>query len=492
MIGCGGGETTIDCEVAIIGGGAGGMHTAYRLGPTLGKQVCVFEKEAELGGRIHDVPMDPNDPNSPRMGTGARRVMEGQKVLFGLATELGLMLDKPPLDTDLIDARGKWSFSKDDFVPLYPKIKLKTNPQKDQETWLYDLLRMGPERANAAKYADFRAYIRAVAGEDSYQFLLDMSRFRADFTYPLDARGYLDYLDEEWDVCCQPSYPVGGMSAFIRGMQAKATDAGVRIFTGEPVLDLSKDGTQYKLKTSKQTVRAQKVVISAPPSGFDKVTGDIADKLHMQPQYQALIGVKVATISQWWPDSWWLNIKDPTKMMDAQVWRAWTTDHCLNFIEIPVEPYAAAQHVTRSVYVDDLDCVNFWEALAKSGIANVEAEIGRGLQFLFNNNMASTPMTVVIPTPKRTQIQIWDAAWYWLKASSGFTNAAITDWAVEPLSGENVYMVGEAYNPQRSGWSDAAYKSSIKLLAAKFGITVPMALTVRDEPRRMSRSDGGH
>src|SRR5690349_20701862 len=80
LLGCGDDEGTadqpdaepqnlIDCEVAIIGGGPGGLHTAFRIGLTLGDHVCLFEKEAELGGRIPDVSMT-NASDSPRFGTG--------------------------------------------------------------------------------------------------------------------------------------------------------------------------------------------------------------------------------------------------------------------------------------------------------------------------------------------------------------------------------------------------------------------------------------
>jgi hypothetical protein len=53
------------------------------------------------------------------------------------------------------------------------------------------------------------------------------------------------------------------------------------------------------------------------------------------------------------------------------------------------------------------------------------------------------------------------------------TNADLFDWAVEPLPGEEVALVGEAYNVQRSGWSDGAYKSSINLLNTKYGMSLP-------------------
>lgn len=43
---------------------------------------------------------------------------------------------------------------------------------------------------------------------------------------------------------------------------------------------------------------------------------------------------------------------------------------------------------------------------------------------------------------------------------------------MEPIEGENVSLVGESYNPQRSTWSDGAYKSSINLLNNKFGFAI--------------------
>jgi hypothetical protein len=80
---------------------------------------------------------------------------------------------------------------------------------------------------------------------------------------------------------------------------------------------------------------------------------------------------------------------------------------------------------------------------------------------------------VTIPDPIKTHVPVWPAAWHWLRAGSGMTNADLFDWAVEPLAGEPVGLVGEAYNVQRSGWSDGAYKSSINLLNTRYGMSLP-------------------
>jgi hypothetical protein len=464
----------ITCEVAIVGGGAGGLHTAFRLAPELGDGVCLFEKEAELGGRIKDVPMT-DAADSPRVGVGARRVMEGQQILFDLATELGIELQAPPNEADLINARGEFAFSKDPFLPLYPgATPHDADPETDEETWMYEELLGGPARADVTDFRDFQSYVRYALGFEEFDFLHDMSRFRADFEYPIDARSYMDYLDEEWNVCCQPSYPVGGMSAFIRGMQAAAEDDGARIFTSEPVADISRaTGGGYTLTTGTHLVTAEKVVIAAPPYAFQWITGDVVDDIREQQQFKDILEVKVVTITQWWPDDWWSTIVNPGGTApDNNVWRAWTTEHCVNFIEIPIDPYGADQNVTRSVYNDGRACSDYWEAIAAQGTDAVEAEIKRGLEHLFNENLGTTA-PVVIPDPTKTVVQIWPAAWHWLRAGTEFTKAQVYDWAVEPLTGEDVALVGEAYNVNRSGWSDAAYKSSINLLNTKYGLSLP-------------------
>lgn len=469
--------TPLTCEVAVVGGGAGGLHTAFRLAPELGEGVCLFEKEAVLGGRIHDIPMDETDPQSPKFGTGARRVMEGQTVLEDLAVELGLTLELAPGTTDLINARNLFSFSKEDFVPRYPGL---TPIGGDTETALYEAMIADPDFSAASSFPDFRGFLRETYGGPATEFLHDMSRFRADFEYSLDARGYLDYLLEEWDVCCDASYPVGGMSAFIDGMADAATADGARIFTSDPVASISRNGTGYRLVTADHVVTAEKVVIAVPPVALEWITGDVVDDIKAQTEYQDIIGVKVVTITQWWPTAWWSNIVDPGGTApDNQVWRAWTTENCINFIEIPLDPYSVAQNVTRTVYDDDASCVELWEDLASDGDAAVEAEIKRMLEHIFDGNGVTTPASVTIPDPVKTHVQIWPAAWHWLRAGAEHTNAQVFAWAADPLDGEEVGLVGEAYNVNRSGWSDGAYKSSINLLNTRYG----MSLRIRPAPR---------
>ena len=96
-------------------------------------------------------------------------------------------------------------------------------------------------------------------GDQDYEYLRDMHRFRGDYEHPISACSYVAYLAAEIKACCQTYYPVGGMSAFIRAMEARALASGVRIFKGEEVRVIEKDPFQinlYLVSTRNLQVRA--------------------------------------------------------------------------------------------------------------------------------------------------------------------------------------------------------------------------------------------
>jgi len=457
------------CDIVIVGGGVGGLHTAYRLGALYKSRVCLFEKEARLGGRIYDIPRPMGGDqdgvsDSPLIGVGARRVMIGQDVVFALAKELGITLDKPLTGADLVFARGQYATNKDDFAPLYPGL-VYDHQASDIETQLLEQLLRSPDRQKVDQYPDFKSYVIKVVGNDGFQFLHDMSRFRGDFEYAISARGYLYFLAEEINLCCQTFYPIGGMSAFVRALEAKARASGVRFFVGETVISINRVQGVYQLTTGRRNVAANRIILAVPPVGLNHIAGEVTERIKAQPQFQAIVGVSATIVNQWFDKPWWKNLR--TKDGRA-IWRAYTTGSCINYVEIPPESYAAAQNVIRTVYNDRKECVDFWAQLIKGSKANFEAELHRGLVHMFADTKVTTP--VEIPPAVATSYWEWPEAWYFLKAGAKASNADVFDWAVQPLPGEDVGLVGEAYNPQRSGWSDAAYKSSIHLLNSKYGL----------------------
>jgi hypothetical protein len=457
---------SIHCDVAIVGGGAGGLHTAFRLAPTLGSAVCVFEKEDRLGGRILDVS---RAPGGPVFGAGALRIFEGQTTVFDLAAELGIEYEAGPWRDDLIGARGFFGFNSDELnAAAYPLVDDATT-----EDDLYDEVFSGPLREHTGEFPDVRSYIRAVVGGQGQQFLTDMSRFKADMVYPISAEAFLEFIES--GTCCTPFYPVGGMSQFVDRMAARAKERGARIFLSEPVMNLARAGRsgrgRYILRTTHYEVSADRVVVAVDAQGFQHIGGKLAESIRAKPQFKDLLPVKVVTITQWWPQAWWLGAHAP-----RDVRRAWSTDTCVTNIEIPIAPYAADQLVTRTVYTDELSCVAFWEEVASRGTAAVEAEIQRGLPHLFPG--------VAIPAPLKTFVKVWPNAWYFIRGGSPFSNHDIEQWALEPLPGHAISMVGESYYPLRSGWTWAAYLSSIRTLVEHFGYEPPSSASAAQSEER--------
>lgn len=458
----------LQCEIGIVGGGPAGVYLAYKLAPTHGKRVCLFEKEATLGGRMRDESL--TEPGI-WVGTGARRVNEVQTFVLELGKELGIEFQTPEKRSQLIYHKKKHGFSSNDFLSIYPKLKgpFDKDPRTTRDDEIYTLL--VKEKAQAKEFPNLLSYMKAIAGESETEFLRGIQRFHADFDYDISPANYLDYLEEENKTSSVNRYPVGGMSAFIRRMEEVATKYEVQFFKSEPLVSFTPQTVDsgYELITPKHKVLVKKLVLAIPPTGMNHVTGPLAEEIRSQPEYQALLPIRIVVINQWWDKAWWESVRDPKVSGNTgKTWRAWTDEHCVNHTEIPQEKYAAAGKVTRSVYSDDMKCVKFWEDLYHSGgIEAVEAEVVKGLTLVFNTPFAKKKL--ILPRPLKTTMQLWPAGWYFVKAGSQVSNAEISKWSQEPIKGRfDLMMVGEAYWPNRPGWSEGAYFSVNELLKTKF------------------------
>lgn len=449
-------QSEIDCTVAVVGGGVSGLYTAYQLSkqPWLNpKNICLFEKDSRLGGRVFDVAMDGSRPELV-FGLGALRVLEGQEQIFALAEELGISLVPMPYQSDLINTRGIFSFSSDEInLKAYPSLGKSFINSSGRGTedalwsWLFE------NRSQANKYAELRSFARDVLSPEGFLFLHDVSRFRADFLRPINVEAFFRYYQEEDRQGVIPWYPVGGMSQFVVKMAEISRDKGVHIFINEPVFSVEKVERTYEIQTDYHIARANFVVFALDPIGFSHVNGSVAEAIKAQKQFRDIMPIEVVSINQKWPVSWWQESGYDGKIIN----RAWTTESCLNFLEIPLHDYGAQQLVTRTVYSDDPGCNEFWkETMEKKGMKAVEEEIMRGLHHLFPK--------ASIPSPTNTLFQLWPAGWYWIRGSSDYSVDDIASWAVRPLDGENIALVGDAYFIKRSGWIDGAVRSAQNFL----------------------------
>jgi hypothetical protein len=524
---CGGGDsgagsspalTPLRCEVAIVGAGAGGLYTAYQLSQNpaalgvgkTGADVCLFEKESEVGGRLKAVRRDEGDPRSPLVGVGGRRILPGHTVILDLANELGVALEQPEQPLDLIYARGEFALSddptgnhdgkQDRLLPLYGYDEVTAHISPDildseaggdveYAAYLQLFAIANDPTTDFSVFPDWGSYIQANLGQVAYEYVRDMSRFRGemvvhdseigpvtDFPAVADVRSFVEFLETEFDDRGLPLYPVGSMQALTVGMANKSMERGVRVYRSEAVLSLDRSGAGYLLTTAAYRITAARVILAVPPIALSGIQGEVIDEIRSQPEYN-FKNTSIVTITQWWPYPWWEGIRYKNDSSPAGgIWRAWMdrSAGCGTFLEIPLEPSSQTQNVTRSVYAEDGACIEYWRnTFAERGLPGVEAEIEANLELMLNGNGITTPDLGELPPPDKTYFQYWPAGWSFLGAGTPTTNEEIVTWALDPLrTGEWVSLVGEAYNPHRSGWSLAAYQSAVHLLNERYGFAL--------------------
>ena len=161
-------------------------------------------------------------------------------------------------------------------------------------------------------------------------------------------------------------------------MAEKAINNGVQIFQSEPVHSINKNlFLGYHIVTSKQNFKTERVIIAVPPVDLPKIKGDIVDAIVAQPEFKSIVPVRVTSVTQWYDRAWRRYIKRSRD--NANVWRAWTTDSCINAIEIPQEKYLLNEFAIRTVYNDRFRCAQHFEFLARTNMVKLEQQIYDGL-----------------------------------------------------------------------------------------------------------------
>ena len=514
------------CSYMIIGGGISGLHTAWKLSEKYPyHKICLLEKNKNrFGGRIKDInlltkssSMTDLTDDSPNLALGARRIMKGQKLMMNLAKELNITLEagkgKNPRITE---ARGQveQDGNLDNFVDRYTNL-LKTElsstnlslnlTEGDIEYQLYSELLYGDEvkNNNLKKYKSLRNYIESRIGSVGFKFLHDMTTWKGDFQHDLSAESYISWLIEEFDLEGPMLYPLGGMSAFIRGLVKKCQKNDVYLFLGASVTKIDKNNQTQNFdvdvmkKRESLKFKAEKLILSIPPKALSKIGGNVISKITKTQQYRSIKTIPVFTLTNFYQNDAWFRLNSENGNIPADLFRAATSDHCLASLEIPQEPSLSLnddvniRSVFRPVYCDKPECVKFFSYLAfgakktkpdkhyanskNSARRDLQKIVSNGLKLFFNSSTIEDPLN----QPINSKPQLWEEAWSWLKAGSKFSNDDIARWALNPIGDNedenlngNLALACDHYYPQRSVWSEAGIISSRRALR-KFGLDIP-------------------
>ena len=457
----------------ILGAGIGGSHTAYRLAPIHQKNVCIFERNSYVGGRTYDRSYNGTVPpaysNISVSAQGAQRFFDGQPVIKQLADELEIPYYRYDYQTNIIKARGKLYASYSEMCSA-SYVNLTCNDDANgysavDQLWVRLINEYHRNKSSLYQYADFNAFCRAILGDEATDYLRDSFRFRGDFE-DVNAYSYMEYTDQDWNLVPPIYYPYHGMSQLAKRMMYRATQENeARLYLKEEILRIDDHPNPtnnyiFSIETSHYRVRAKQLVLAMNPSGWKNIQGSIAQPIKANEHFQSIAPVPTVTIQCYWPNRWW----EESSLFGGNIDRAWTRQNCISIIEIISQhPYEREQNLTRTVYDDGL-CVGTWSALiTRLSQADLIQEILRGLQSIFTD--------VQIPPPTKVFTNVWPGAWHFQKRNSRLNNTQIVHWALKPLQRfdrQQLSLVGEAFLIDRSGWTDAAVKSSLITLTSQF------------------------
>lgn len=554
----------IQCDVAIVGGGPSGVHTAYKLttmhlsaGP-----VCLFEMKDHLGGRVGNnvtvgqtaQPFVNNGNvvvNSGQTGVGGYRMYFNQYT-YKLGLELaalgqpGQLTFLPSISFSKLTGIANAGFNRKYTAPYYFTYDTKydaplyLSPINDNDLW--KTLVCGPQvPVDANNFPQYRKmtipnigsmstfdYLYWVAnnvvsakyGPSVAQYMLDVYRFRADFRVPSDAISYLEYSAKDY-TGGTIYYPIPSFQPYFDIMRDQILANQGRIYLNEQVLRVdsspTSSGYPYTLQTANNVVTARTVIFALPDTALLSLAGDVVARISAQSQAHYLVYAKALTVTHQFgdgvtPNSGWWNPANNSQLLYPYVLgsqlttssnplRRSTNNFMLagdklpnchdpscdfsgtyfynNTNELPLTPYHDWINVSRSVYNDDNDAVDNWVNLYRAGetlqpggggAAAVNSQVLKSLRLIyprvFTGNPAQEPQILA------TAVNWHDPAWYYLKQgsfASGMTYDKLFAWSQNPLPGERVYLLGDAWRPDLSGWSDAAYKTSIYLLNRVYG-----------------------
>jgi len=313
--------------------------------------------------------------------------------------------------------------------------------------------------------------------DETADFIRDLERLRSYHDDITDAPFYMDTYIWQARYDGPRVYPDGGMSEFPRRMVQRFVAMGGSFYPDTYITDISEDAATggFRLLSERFLVEAQKIALAFPGFDYANVQGSVVEKVRSTPEFQSSTPNPCVTVQQVWPNRFWEQQPGTPVFVQGQ---AGTTGGYGNYAHVftPSTRFTYTRNVTRTVYVDDLIKVHFWQQLyATQGLQGVEREAIRHMQTLMPN--------ATIPTPIRTHYYYTPGIHAVQKAGSynrGLTNARILQWAatqpVASIARCKLVLSTDTWNPKYVGWAMAGWQVVIDWFQACEGITIDPAI----------------
>lgn len=430
--------TSLHCGVAIVGGGTAGLLMAYLiLEGGKEKDVCVFEKENRLGGKIFD-----------------HRFRDAPNVTVGLGEwqRYGENFDLSDLIYHFNIARVNWGLknflhrveSRGVYTKSFNSLKGKAFPTllhrpPTNNTNLHETAELVDGKM-ANNFSTAGTFLSSFLSPEGAKWMTDAYGFKGGYMEAINPESYKQYLQKKLLIEKNPDdndRPIKGMSELIEKLALEVRNRNGTIYLPEAVTSVSKQGNKFFLVTRNFTVQANKTVLATGPEALKKMTGDVIENITNHEIFKSIVSVPAFHGAAVYPTAWWNDSDAAQKNNSLQPLQMFvSSSNCLG-ITMPYKFVSANETAVLHTIANNGGCSDKWGNILKVGKDAVDREMKRALEYKFQR---------LIPEPLDTVYKYWkEGFWYLQKPGTNFPLPIIRKWAKKPLAGNDVFLVGRAF-----------------------------------------------
>ncbi len=506
---------TMDCDVAIVGAGPGGLTMAYRLAPIYGSNLCIFDDRDHVGGKVHSIRYTASSDSRPVWTpTHAEQYRGGDTIMRCMAQEVGSIMvvrgtpgtfydykardinatgfqcfgNVPPTGSATCAAGLPWEgvLAPNGYTGSSPYGNDLLNPCGTKDwtacsyTDEYAKILVSPSNANTIQTGEsFRQYVLRILGQSGGEYYLD--QFGLGYMQIFDARAMIDFFNYD------NVFPYGHVHMHHGGPQVGTwnriakliSNNGTRIMLNTKIqtIDRLTSGVNkgnYKLVTSgasPTTINAKRVVLAFPPTQLNSMSGSTVNTLKATPYVTYSRPTHACTWNAFFPTQWWAKYAATCNFGYCAVSKAFNltsfardnymgwnfADYSgrptsIDFIQYVPTPERQEGHLLRYFFEEE-PCVALDAIYASAGAAGIKTELMYRTRLALNAAVGQP-----IPEPVEAYYSSEIHGYAGIAPGAPFRATDWLQWATEPLVGEKLCFATEGVNMFDSGWQEGAAK----------------------------------
>lgn len=504
----------IDCEVAIIGAGAGGLTIAYRLAKIYGSRLCIFDDRKAVGGKIQSKRYVASSDTRPVWTpTHAEQLRGGDAIMRCLAQEVGtiMVVRGTPGTFFEVKAKGINATAYQCFgssIPTGPaecdtvspwESVLAPNGEDTSSPYGNDLPNpCGAKDWRSCSYTDeyFKMLLSAsnvntiTQGESLGQYIYRIlgvnggTYFSEMFGYSYlndqDARLLIEHFNYDNTFAYGAIHMAHGapqVGTWNRVAKLLISN-GTRIFLNHRIqsMNTNSNGNYVLLTsgTSPTTITAKRLVMAFPPSHINSMSGSVADTLRQSPYVSFAKPIHACTWNAFFPTRWWKKHTSTCNIgycatgsrsfnlsgYARENFMAWNYQDAtpsatrIDFIQYVPTPERKEGNLLRYFFEQEA-CDTFDAIYASSGALGVQKELMSRTRVAL-----SAAIDKSIPDPVEAYYSSEKFAYASFAPGAPFTASQLSLFAAEPMPGKKICFASEGFNILDWGWQEGAAKSA--------------------------------